>query len=91
MLDLDRHIIGDVWMSTVKLLDNKARVGWTVPEIGVAKGDVPRTGFDLLIDVGHDGRAVDYPKPSIVDRNDGAVTTEVLAATTCFGVANHPL
>ena len=68
VLDLDRHVVGEIRESLVQRLDDADGVGGAVEEIGVAEGNVLGAGRDLLRDVGqHDLRWHDE-EPAAVHR-----------------------
>ena len=57
-----------------------------VEEIGIAEGDVLRTGRDLAADIFQHHLTLDDAKPAVVYRHDGAVTAQVLA---CLLYTSH--
>ena len=71
MFDLDGHVIGDLGVRGVESGHDPERVGWTVEEVGVAKGDMARARSDLGRDVGGDDFGLHQPELSVVDRDDG--------------------
>jgi hypothetical protein len=90
VLDFDGHVVGDVRPAAVQGFRDAHGVGGAVEEVGVAKGDVLGSGGNLAGDVfQHHVRLHDEEAPA-VDRNDGAVAAEVLAAAAGLGVADDP-
>ena len=63
----------------------------TVEEIRVAEADVLRAGGDLLPDVVEHPVNGDCMKTSVVDRDDRAVPTQVLAAARGLRIAHYVL
>src|SRR5687768_15681311 len=87
MLDLDDHVVGEIREPPVQLLDDAHGVGGTVEEIGIAEGDVLRSGRHLTRDVlQYDVRLHDE-EPAAVDRDDRAVSAKMLATAARLGVA----
>ena len=88
MLDLDRHVVGDIGMRRMERLDHAHRMCRTIEEIGIAERDVLGASPDLRVDVGEDDVSRHDAKLAAVDRHDGAVPAQVLAAPACFGGAD---
>src|SRR5215831_18667381 len=87
MLDLDGDVVGDGREFAMEGVDEVEGVLDAVEKIGIADGDVLRARGDLLADISEDDATVDDAEDALVDRNDGAVAAQMLAAATGFGVA----
>jgi len=87
MLDLYRCIVGEVGEFLVELFDQWDAVTDSVEEVGIAKGDVFGAHLHLLRDVLDDNVSLNDSEFSSVDRDNGAVSAEVLAAACGLGVA----
>ena len=88
MLDLDRHVVGDIGVRRMKRLDHAHRVRRAVEEIGIAERDVLGAGRDLRVDVGeHDVRRHDA-ELAAVDRHHRTMPAQMLAPAARFGGAD---
>src|SRR5215469_17640807 len=67
--------------------DDALRMGYTVEKIGIAEGDVLRSGGNLLANVGEDDVDGHDAKLAGVNGDDRAMTAEMFAAAGRLGVA----
>jgi hypothetical protein len=71
----------------VQGFDDARGVGNAIEEIRIAEGNVLRTGFDLLTNVGKHNFLRNDAELAVVNRNNWTVATEVFAAARSLGVA----
>ena len=81
MFDFYGGVVGKLREFRVKQFNNPRGVGDAIKEIGIAKGDVPGAGLDLLADIRENIFERDDAKLSGVDRNDRAMAAEMFAAS----------
>lgn len=89
VLDLDRHVIGDIGKLIMQHAHDGDRVCWSVEEIGVAERNVLSSGRNLLADVREDDVALHNPEFPLVNRHDRAMPAQVLAAARSFGGSSN--
>ena len=63
----------------------------SIEEVRIAKGDMFCPGFHLSANILHHHVTLNDPKLAAVDRNNGTVTAEVLAAAAGLSVAHRML
>src|SRR5262245_60333567 len=80
VLDLDRHVEGDVREFAPEAGKHRGGVADAVEEIRVAERDMPRARGNLRAYVGHHDLHGDDAEAAVVDRNDRTVTAAMLAA-----------
>lgn len=89
VFDLDGGVVGKGGELGVESIDDPRGVSGSVPEIGIAKGDVLRAAGHLLADIGENDFDGYHAKRSLINRNHGAMAAEVLTAAGGFGVADE--
>jgi hypothetical protein len=77
-------------MAPVQLIHNPHRVDRAVEEVWIAEGNVFGSCRDLLVDVLQHDLGLNDPEPTLIDRNNRAVPTEVPAAPARLGVTRDP-
>src|SRR5262249_43629411 len=91
VLDLGRHVEGDLGMRRMERAGDGHGVAHAVEEVGVAEREVPRAGGDLLMGVGEDDLARDDEEAALVDRRDRTVETAMEAAAARLEVSDDAL
>ena len=74
----------------VQRLDQIDGVLGTVEKIGVAEGDVGGAGGDLRANIGEHRFALDDSELAVVNRHDGTMPAEMLAAAARLGISDQP-
>src|SRR5436190_12920765 len=69
---------------------NTEGVGWSIPEIGISKGNVLCPTLDLSTNVGQDNVGGDSEETTSINRGNGTMSAGVFTATCCFGVPRRP-
>ena len=90
VLDFDSGIKGEGGKFLVHAAYDTKRMGWSVPEVGVAKGDVLCATLDLGTNVGQDDVCGHGEETTIVDGGNWAMAAGMFTATCGFGVACWP-
>src|SRR5579875_1259601 len=89
MLNFDGGIEGHVRKFFVKGTSNAQGMGGTIPEIGIAKGDMACAQSNLLTYIGQHDLLRNGEEAPGIDRGEWAVSTSMFAATCGFGITGH--
>src|ERR1700722_7286241 len=89
MLDLDGRVVGDLRELRLELFHNAHRMRWTVPEIGIAEGDVSGSERDLLPNIVEYHVALNHTKLALIYGHDRTVAAEMFAAAAGFCIGDY--
>src|SRR2546427_13151105 len=88
MLDFDGDVIRDCWELAMKFINQLHRVANAVKEVRIAERDVLGSCGNLAAHVFEHHIAADDSKDALVNRHNGAVPAQMLAAAARFRRAN---
>jgi hypothetical protein len=87
VLDLDGHVICEIWVFLVNGLDEWERMPDAIEEVGIAEGDVFRAGRNLSPDILQHHVSLHDAEGPLIDRDNGTVAAQMPTAPTGLRVA----
>src|SRR5436309_13845701 len=87
MLDFNRGIKSQSWKFLVYSAHYAKSMGWSIPEIGVPKGDMLCPVLNLSTNIGEDNISRDSEKTTTINGRNWTMLASMFTATRCLGIA----